>query len=478
MILVAASCSLATQNNPASPDTAISARLLTGNGPPTAADGGSTGDLYLDTSGAALWVLESSGWTNVVTLQGPAGATGPAGAAGQTGATGPAGSAGADGHTWFTGSTVPAAGLGANGDLYLNTATAAVYTKAGGAWGLVVSLQGPTGSNGTNGNSWLSGSGMPGSGLGNNGDLYLDSLDAIVYSKTSGSWHSLFSFPLAAAQLVYTAFSGSFSQNSLGYGDGVFVIALGAGVRTSTDGRTWSNQVSAGSNTLNAVAFANHTFVAVGNAGSIEYSSDGAQTWNAATNPAGSELRLNAVIYGKGMFVAAGQNGLMLTSPDGIAWTQQTSGVSLNLEALAFGNSSFVAVGDNGGSGDPALLTSANGTSWTAQDSSSFTNGNLMGVAFGNGGFVLVGAGSVLGSSVDGVSWTSQTLFASGFSTVAFSSVGNGSFVALGSKSVLTSSYGSSWSTQYWDNLGLSTSFRCVVAGGGIFLVVAQSIPS
>jgi len=43
------------------------------------------------------------------------------------------------------GSGAPASGLGANGDLYIDTATGDMYAKATGAWSLVVNLIGPAG---------------------------------------------------------------------------------------------------------------------------------------------------------------------------------------------------------------------------------------------------------------------------------------------------------------------------------------------
>lgn len=67
-------------------------------------------------------------------LKGTTGATGSTGAAGATGATGAAGSNGTNGSAFLSGSGVPAAGLGNNGDSYLNVTTGDVYTKSGGAW--------------------------------------------------------------------------------------------------------------------------------------------------------------------------------------------------------------------------------------------------------------------------------------------------------------------------------------------------------
>jgi hypothetical protein len=57
---------------------------------------------------------------------------------------------------------------------------------------------------------------------------------------------------------------------------------------------------------------------------------------------------LNAVAYGNGLFVAVGYGGTILTSPDGAGWTARTSGTSNALLGVAYGNGKFVAVGQYG----------------------------------------------------------------------------------------------------------------------------------
>ena len=69
-----------------------------------------------------------------------------------SGGTGPAGStgpAGADGKTVLNGSGAPSSGLGTNGDFYIDTTADAIYgPKTAGAWGSATSLVGPTGAAG------------------------------------------------------------------------------------------------------------------------------------------------------------------------------------------------------------------------------------------------------------------------------------------------------------------------------------------
>jgi hypothetical protein len=76
-----------------------------------------------------------------------------------SGGTGPAG---ADGKTVLNGSGAPSSGLGANGDFYIDTTADAIYgPKTAGAWGSGTSLVGPPGSTGSTG---AAGPGLPAGG--------------------------------------------------------------------------------------------------------------------------------------------------------------------------------------------------------------------------------------------------------------------------------------------------------------------------
>ena len=66
-----------------------------------------------------------------------------------------------------------------------------------------------------------------------------------------------------------------------------------------------------------------------------------------------------------GLWVAAGNLGKLATSPDGITWTQQTSGFGTSLiYAVANDGSQWVAAGNLG-----KLATSPDGITWTQQTS-------------------------------------------------------------------------------------------------------------
>lgn len=62
------------------------------------------------------------------------------------------GGSGVDGNTILNGAGAPSSGLGVNGDFYINTTAKTIYgPKSGGAWGAATSLIGPTGATGADG---------------------------------------------------------------------------------------------------------------------------------------------------------------------------------------------------------------------------------------------------------------------------------------------------------------------------------------
>ena len=101
--------------------------------------------------------------------------------------------------------------------------------------------------------------------------------------------------------------------------------------------------------------------------------------------------------------MTVGWNGTILTSPDGISWTQRTSGSQqFDLYGLTYGNGLFVTVGESG-----SILTSPDGITWTERTSG--TPKELYVVTSGNGLFVTVGFFGTILTSPDGITWTERT---------------------------------------------------------------------
>jgi hypothetical protein len=77
-------------------------------------------------------------------------------------------------------------------------------------------------------------------------------------------------------------------------------------------------------------------------------------------NPFPTQEYLQAVTWTGSQAVAVGQGGTVLTSPDGVAWTKRSSGVTTALSSVIWSGSQLLAVGDGG-----VALTSTNGITWT-----------------------------------------------------------------------------------------------------------------
>jgi hypothetical protein len=118
----------------------------------------------------------------------------------------------------------------------------------------------------------------------------------------------------------------------VGYGNGVFVGVGLHGLRMrSTDGLTWTDrQVGEEGEHLNSVIWTGDRFVAIGQ-GATYISKDGAD-WTRTPN----EDAPTIATFGNGVFVGSKWRGRLLTSRDGIRWTE-TLRSEQPIEALGFG---------------------------------------------------------------------------------------------------------------------------------------------
>jgi photosystem II stability/assembly factor-like uncharacterized protein len=227
-------------------------------------------------------------------------------------------------------------------------------------------------------------------------------------------------------------------------GTGFVAVGLtGTIVTSNVDGTVWTPQTyvpTSGSSTanLNGVTYVSPTrILAVSTAGHTAVSTNGGTTWgtlnvsasnlfyNIATGPAGivavgengiirhmtsltgtsfatrtspvAGTHLNSVTYMGDKFVAVGYSGAIVTSPDGVTWTQRQSGVTATLNSVAWTGNVAVAVGSGG-----VVLTSPNGIDWTPRPSGVSQalygvtwTGNLI-TSVGNNGTILTSSPSAL----------------------------------------------------------------------------------
>jgi sugar lactone lactonase YvrE len=161
---------------------------------------------------------------------------------------------------------------------------------------------------------------------------------------------------------------------------GLVTVGTGGTILSSPDGVTWMRRDSGTTNWLVGVTYGAGQYAAVGDNGTVLLSADGA-TWLSVAQSATAE-RLNNVIYAAGQYVAVGEGGAVITSPDGRTWTARSSGVTGWLRGLTYVGplsyqygyftdystgtmpARFVASGQGG-----AIISSQDGITWSNEGS-------------------------------------------------------------------------------------------------------------
>jgi hypothetical protein len=315
--------------------------------------------------------------------------------------------------------------------------------------------------------------------------------------------------------------SGTLNRlNGVAFGNGEIMAVgqLGTAL-TSLDGKTWTTNDTGVTANLNAVTFDRNTFVAVGDTGLILTSTNGS-TWGIERFRV-INTSFTGVAYGNNNYVAVGgvqgSFGTVVTSTNGTYWLRLDALTNVALFAVTFGTNSFgnplfVATGNPlsnsvtavllisgdavnwstlypGGTGGllggvtcgrnqsgplfvvvssfANVLTSADGTNWTTQETS---RAHMNAVTYGNGRFVAVGSGAAE-ASTDGINWTAGTGVSG--SVLAGVAYGNGVFVAVGSGSggqICISPDGTNWIA----NTSVSSSgpLNGITFGRGTFVAV------
>ena len=159
------------------------------------------------------------------------------------------------------------------------------------------------------------------------------------------------------------------------------------------------------------------------------------------------------IAYGAGVFVAVGEpdatDAQILTSSDGITWTERANPQARRLYGITWNGSIFCAVG--GTASDVYIITSPDGTTWTERTPPT-TTVRLWSVTWSDSLFCAVGRASAgspyILTSPDGITWTSRTTTAS--TDLKSVTWGNGLFVATGDADatdglILTSPDGITW---------------------------------
>ena len=202
-------------------------------------------------------------------------------------------------------------------------------------------------------------------------------------------------------------------------------------VKTSTNGRNWSNVTATTFGAfywVEGIVFGGGRFFAFGDRYDAEYStwlllvktSTNGTTWTDATEDFSDYFGwIDRIVYSGGRLFSFGNHyGLHLvkTSTDGSIWTDATDDLSAFswINDIVFGGGKFFAFGDwnDGHNWGPLVKTSMNGTSWTDVTSDFDDFEWLSGIAFGAGMFLAFGAvgnDALVKSSTNGTTWVDVT---------------------------------------------------------------------
>ncbi|MDR3114312.1 MAG: hypothetical protein LBU25_02195 [Treponema sp.] len=218
----------------------------------------------------------------------------------------------------------------------------------------------------------------------------------------------------------------------LGFGNGTFVAGLySGGFAYSTDGNTWTAATGSLGIPVADIIYADNTFMAVGlkyPAYKMATSNDGT-AWHVSNGP---QYIGNSICYGAGTFVAVGNAGSIAYSSNGTAWTDSGTRAfgSTHLIGAAYGDNTFVVVGESGKIG-----YSSDGSNWTLAESP-FGASHINTLVYGGGTFVAGTYDGKIAVSSDGKSWNGYQPF--GSHTVDCIAFGDGTFVAGGAESVVS----------------------------------------
>ncbi len=165
----------------------------------------------------------------------------------------------------------------------------------------------------------------------------------------------------------------------------------------------WNNGQSIGS--FFAVAGTAKETVAVGVDGHISTRNNTTGVWAiqviVVNSFIGDDPDFRAIVYANNQYVVVREMGSIMTSPDGLQWTNRASPTKDNLMGLLWDGHQYLVCGDQG-----TILSSPDGISWTRRDSGSGINFN--GLSYSGRRYVAVGMDGIRISG-DSVTWTTPT---------------------------------------------------------------------
>jgi hypothetical protein len=190
---------------------------------------------------------------------------------------------------------------------------------------------------------------------------------------------------------------------------------------------------------INKIIAINGGYIAIGCGGVILTSADG-MTWTNAESNVGQPLRDIAI--NDDLIVVVGYYGVIRTSDNQRIWTERSSGTKQTLNSIVYRANRFIAVGDGG-----QIVSSTNGHNW--QTTVSNTTNTLNRIIHANNRFIAVGTAGTIVSSDNGVNWVVRNSNTqSSLNDLIFVS---GRFIAAGDNgTIIVSVNGESWAAPAW----------------------------
>jgi len=319
-------------------------------------------------------------------------------------------------------------------------------------------------------------------GWSNPTNAYGITTDGVYATATPGknaTVNSDYGFPnIIASDTVQLATSwtsnaqGTVNFEDVAYGNGTWVAVGDNGtLYYTTDPTAAWTQNNQGTVTFNGVAYGNGIWVAVGNNGTLYYATDPTGTWTSNTQGTQS---LYGIAYGNGYWVACGGTAssvgviLYATDPTG-AWTANNHGTNV-LEDLDYGNGTWVVVGANS-----VIYYRATDPTGSFTLNTQTAVPNFFAVAYGNGYWVacgnLSGSNMIYATDPSAATWTSHSLGLPNYFGAAY---GNTYFMLAGSSGTIQ--YVTPDPTATWSSISAGSDTKQAIAyGNGYWVVVGAS---
>ena len=197
--------------------------------------------------------------------------------------------------------------------------------------------------------------------------------------------------------------SGTVSYLAAVVWTGTQLVTVGSDgtILTSPNGVTWTIRNSGTTIGLTAITWTGSRLVAVGGEGTIISSSDGI-TWQSGT----ADARFNdltAVIWTGNQLVAAGSTGILTSTDGGFNWVLRLTRQSFDLKSLTWASNHLVAAYNSGHPSQGGLVTSPDGITWT---DITFPAGYFLSDIVWAGTEVVAATNKGILTSTDDINWT------------------------------------------------------------------------